>query len=105
MAWLLVAVAALLEVVWALALKEAAGFERPGFAALGIAVATASLLLLMLALRTLPVGTAYALWTGLGALGVALAGIVALGEGASLARLASLALIVAGVAGLRLAEG
>jgi quaternary ammonium compound-resistance protein SugE len=104
-AWLLVGVAAVLEVVWALALKNADGLSRAVPAALGLTTAAVSLLLLAIALRSLPVGTAYAVWTGLGALGVALAGIVTLGESTSALRLACLALIVAGVVGLRLAEG
>ena len=102
MAWLVLLAAALLEVTWALALKAADGFSRPGPAILGGVTAVASLALLVVALRDLPVGTAYAVWTGLGAVGVALAGIVLLGESASAARLACLGLVAAGVAGLRL---
>ncbi len=105
MAWLLLAVAAALEVVWALALKEADGLTRLWPTVLGIGAATASLALLTVALRDLPVGTAYAVWVGLGAVGVALAGIVALGEPGSSLRLACLGLIVAGVVGLRVADG
>jgi quaternary ammonium compound-resistance protein SugE len=105
MAWLLIGTAALLEVVWAVALKESDGLTRLGPALLGAAAAVASLVLLTAALRSLPVGTAYAVWTGLGALGVALVGIVALGEATSMARLACLALIVTGVVGLRFAGG
>ncbi|HTE59343.1 MAG TPA: multidrug efflux SMR transporter [Solirubrobacteraceae bacterium] len=104
MAWLLLLAAAALEVTWALALKEADGFSRAGPAALGVITAVASVALLVLALRDLPVGTAYAVWTGLGAVGVALAGIVLLGESASAARLGCLVLVAAGVAGLRLLE-
>jgi quaternary ammonium compound-resistance protein SugE len=104
MAWLILLAAALLEVTWALALKEADGFTRAAPAALGIVTAIGSLALLVIALRDLPVGTAYAVWTGLGAIGVALAGIVLLGESASLPRLACLTLVFAGVAGLRLLE-
>lgn len=105
MAWVLIGVAAVLEVVWAVALKEADGLTRVGPAVLGAVAAVASVVLLTAALRTLPVGTAYAVWTGLGALGVALVGVVALGESTSIVRLACLVVIVAGVAGLRLAEG
>ena len=104
MAWALLLVAAVFEVTWALALKEADGFTRAAPAALGVTTAVASLVLLVLALRDLPVGTAYAVWTGLGAVGVALAGIVLFGESASPERLACLAVVFAGVAGLRLVE-
>jgi quaternary ammonium compound-resistance protein SugE len=104
MAWVILLAAAALEVTWALALKEADGFTRAAPAAIGVVTAVASLALLVIALRDLPVGTAYAVWTGLGAVGVALAGIVLLGESASAARLACLALVVAGVAGLRWLE-
>ena len=104
MAWLVLLAAALLEVTWALALKQADGFTRAGPAAVGVIAAVASLALLVVALRDLPVGTAYAAWTGLGAVGVALAGIVLFGESASAARLGCLALVAAGVAGLRLLE-
>jgi quaternary ammonium compound-resistance protein SugE len=104
-AWLLLLAAGGLEVVWALALDQADGFRRLWPSVLGIVAAIASVVLLTASLRQLPVGTAYAVWTGIGALGVALAGIVALGESASAARLACLALILAGVAGLRLLGG
>jgi quaternary ammonium compound-resistance protein SugE len=101
MAWVILLAAAALEVTWALALKEADGFTRAAPAALGVVTAVGSLALLVIALRDLPVGTAYAVWTGLGAVGVALAGIVLFGESASVERLACLALVFAGVAGLR----
>lgn len=104
MAWVILVAAAVLEVVWALALKQADGFTRVAWAALGVVAAIGSLALLVLALRDLPVGTAYAVWTGLGAVGVALAGIVLFSESASAARLGCLALVAAGVAGLRLLE-
>lgn len=104
LAWLLLLGAALLEVVWALALKSASGFARFWLSALALATAAASFAMLALALRTLPVGTAYAVWVGIGAAGVALAGILVLGEGASPARLLGLALILAGVVCLKLVE-
>jgi quaternary ammonium compound-resistance protein SugE len=104
MAWVLIGVAALLEVVWAVALKQADGLTRLAPAVIGVVAAVTSLVLLTAALRSLPVGTAYAVWTGLGALGVALVGIVALGESTSILRVGCLAVIVAGVAGLRLVE-
>ncbi len=105
MAWLLVIAAALLEIVWASALARSDGFTRPGPAAVGVIAAALSFVLLAFALRVLPVGTAYAVWVGLGALGVALAGILILGESASAARLVCLLLILIGVVGLRLLEG
>jgi quaternary ammonium compound-resistance protein SugE len=103
-AWLVLIVAGLLEIVWAIALKHAEGFTRLWPSVLGIGVSLASFILLALALRSLPVGTAYAIWVGIGTLGVAVAGILTLGEPATLARLGFLALIVIGVAGLRLIE-
>jgi quaternary ammonium compound-resistance protein SugE len=105
MAWLILAAAGLLEVVWALALKEADGFTRLWPSVLGLAAASLSLFMLSLALRTLPAATAYAVWVGIGIVGVALVGIVALGEEVSLARLTALALIFIGIAGLRVVEG
>jgi quaternary ammonium compound-resistance protein SugE len=105
MAWIALTVAGLLEVVWAIALKESDGFTRPVPSVIGVAAAIASFALLTAALRSLPVGTAYAIWVGMGALGVALVGIVALGEAATPARLGCLALILAGVIGLKAVEG
>ncbi|MFI0421862.1 DMT family transporter [Spongiactinospora sp. 9N601] len=105
MAWLLLIGAALLEVVWALALDRSDGFTRFVPAAIGVTGAVLSFAMLTFALRDLPTGTAYAVWVGLGAVGVAVAGILALGESASPARLACLFLILAGVVGLKLAEG
>jgi len=104
-AWLLLIVAGLLEVVWAIALKHADGFTRLLPSALGIGAATVSLLMLSLALRSLPAGTAYAVWVGIGIVGVAAAGMIAMGEDAGAARIGFLALILVGVAGLRVAEG
>ncbi len=105
MAWIMLVGAGLLEVVWALALKQAGGFTRFWPSVVGIAGAAASFLMLSAALRTLPVGTAYAVWVGIGALGVALAGVLVLGESASPGRLAGLALILSGVVCLKLVEG
>ncbi|WP_437811467.1 quaternary ammonium compound efflux SMR transporter SugE [Sorangium sp. So ce1078] len=105
MAWTLLIGAGLLEIVWAIALKYTDGFTRLWPSVLGVAGAALSFFLLSVSLKTLPVGTAYAVWVGVGALGVALAGIVALGESASPLRLAFLAVILAGIIGLRLVEG
>ena len=104
MAWFLLIVAGLLEIVWAIALKHADGFSRLWPSVLGLTTAGVSFALLAMALRSLPVGTAFAAWVGIGAIGVALVGILALGEPATPARLGFLALIVIGVAGLKLAE-
>ena len=105
MAWLILAAAGLLEVVWAVALKQAEGFTRLWPSVLGLAAAGLSLFMLSVALRTLPAATAYAVWVGIGIVGVALVGILALGEDAGLARLACLALIFIGIVGLRIVEG
>lgn len=104
-AWLLLVAAGLLEVVWALALKQTAGFTRFWPSVLGITAAVVSFVMLTFALRSLPVGTAYAVWVGIGSLGVALAGMLALGEAVTLPRVGFLVLILAGVIGLRLVEG
>lgn len=105
MAWTLLIVAALLEIVWATALKQTQSSLRPIPTLVVIVAATASLVLLGVSLRTLPVGTAYAVWVGIGAAGVTLAGIVAFQESVTPMRLAFIALILIGVAGLRAIEG
>jgi quaternary ammonium compound-resistance protein SugE len=101
--WVLVAAAGVLEVFWAIALKYADGFTRfwPSLAA--VTGAMASFWLLSVAMRDLPAGTAYAVWVGIGALGVAVLGIALFGESASPMRLAGVALIVAGIIVLKLA--
>lgn len=104
MSWLLLTGAGLLEIVWAIALKQAGGFTRFWPSLIGIVSAIVSFVMLSLALKQLPVGTAYTVWVGIGALGVAIAGIVALGESASPVRLSLLALILIGVIGLKLVE-
>jgi quaternary ammonium compound-resistance protein SugE len=102
MAWVYLFVAGLFEVGWAVGLKSTHGFTRFWPTVLtGLSMAV-SLALLGLALKTLPVGTGYAIWTGVGAVGTAALGIVLLGEPASAARLACLGLIVAGILGLKL---
>jgi quaternary ammonium compound-resistance protein SugE len=102
MAWLLLIAAGILEVVWAIGLKYTEGFTRLGPSAITVAGMVASVVLLGLAVRELPIGTGYAVWTGIGAVGVAIAGIVMLGEPATVLRLGSIGLIVAGVIGLKL---
>lgn len=102
MAWISLVVAGLLEVVWAIALKRSEGFTRLPETALFLVAIVASMALLARALRDVPVGTGYAIWTGIGAVGATLAGIALLGESASPARLASVALVAAGIVGLAL---
>lgn len=104
MAWGLLALAGVLEIVWALALKQADGFTKLWPSLLGVGIAMLSLVLLGMALKHLPVGTAYAIWVGIGAFGVAVFGTLVLGEHMSAAKLLFLALIVVGVAGLRMTE-
>ncbi len=101
MAWIYLAVAGLLEIVFAYGLKTAAGFTRLWPSVMTVIAAAASLYLLSRALRTIPIGTGYAVWTGIGAAGTALVGIMVLGESRTGPRLASIALILIGVIGLR----
>lgn len=103
MAWILLLIAGGLETVWALALKESDGLTKLGPSLLFLVAGSVSFLLLALALRDLPVGTAYAVWTGIGAVGAALAGIALLGEPATAMRLAPIGLIAAGIIWLALA--
>jgi quaternary ammonium compound-resistance protein SugE len=103
MAWILLFVAGLFEIAWAIGLKYTQGFTRLIPTVLTLASMAASVGLLGLALKTLPVGTAYAVWTGVGAVGTAILGIVLLGEPATLARMACIGLIVAGIIGLKFA--
>lgn len=104
MEWLCLIVAGLLEVVMAVCLKDSAGFTRLAPAVGMVVAGVASFSLLALALKTLPVGTAYAVWTGIGAAGTAAFGVVARGEPVTALRLSAIALIVVGVIGLRVAS-
>ena len=104
-AWLLLLVAGLLEPVWAGAMKASDGFTRLWPAVLTIVAAWSSFVLLGLSLKALPVGTAYAVWTGLGAVGTAILGILMFNEPVNTMRLGSIGLILAGIAGLKLAGG
>ena len=104
MAWLVLFAAGLLEIAWAVGLKYTDGFARPLPTLLTIGALAASVGLLGVAMKTLPLGTAYAVWTAIGTLGTVIVGIAVAGEPASAMRLASIALIVAGVAGLKLAH-
>lgn len=102
MAWVYLAVAGLFEIVWAIALKYADGFTRLWPSAAAIVGMIVSVVLLELSLRTLPVGTAYAVWTGIGTVGAAILGMVLFHEPATAIRLGCIGLIVCGIAGLKL---
>ena len=102
MAWVLLGIAGLLETCFALALKSSEGFSRVVPSVLFVVFAAGSFTLLTLALRDLPVGTAYAVWTGIGAAGTAVAGMIWLGDPTTVARLVCIGLIVAGAVGLQL---
>lgn len=102
MAWVVLVVAGLFEVVWAIGLKYTDGFTRPWPSVVTVAAMIASVVLLGWSMKTLPVGTAYAVWTGIGAVGTVILGIALFGEAATFARLACVGLIVAGIVGLKL---
>jgi quaternary ammonium compound-resistance protein SugE len=102
MAWVYLTVAGLLEIVWAIGLKYTEGFSKLGPTAITVAAMLASIVLLGIALRDLPVGTGYAIWTGIGTIGTAVLGILLFQEPATALRLASIGLIVAGIVGLKL---
>jgi quaternary ammonium compound-resistance protein SugE len=103
MAWLLLFIAGLLEIGWAVGLKYTEGFTRLVPSVLTLLCMIASIAMLGLALKTLPMGTAYAIWTGIGAVGTAILGIMLFGDPAGVARIACIGLIVAGIIGLKLA--
>lgn len=105
MAWIYLAAAAVLECIWPIAMKESDGFTRVIPGVITVVVAVVSLGLLSVAMRHIAVGTAYAAWTGIGAAGVAILGIVFYQEPATAFRIACIAAIVAGVIGLRVASG
>ncbi len=105
MAWFLLLIAGLFEVGWAIGLKYTEGFTRP-WPTVGTVVAmVVSVWLLGVAMKSLPVGTAYAVWVGVGAVGTAALGILLFGEAANTGRIVSLVLIVAGIVGLKLSSG
>jgi len=101
MSWIILFFAGLFEVGWAVGLKYTDGFSRPLPTALTVAAMAISLGLLGLAMKELPLGTAYAIWTGVGAVGTVIAGIILFGESMALFRLASVALIITGLVGLK----
>ena len=103
MAWVLLLAAGLLEIVWAFTMKRSEGFTRPGPTIVTLVAMVASFGLLSIAMRTLPLGTAYTVWTGIGALGAFIVGIVVLGEPMGVMRAAAAALIVGGLVLMKLA--
>ena len=104
-AWVMLVAAGLFEIVWAVSLKATRGFTRPGPTVLTVVGMAISIWLLAQALKSFPVGTAYAVWTGIGAAGTALVGMWLFGESRDLGRLLALACIVIGIVGLRLTAG
>ena len=102
MAWAILVVAGLFEIAWAVGLKYTDGFTRTGPTTMVIAAMVASVWLLAIALRTIPVGTGYAVWTGIGAVGTAILGMILFGEPGDALRLGCILLIVAGIVGLKL---
>ncbi|WOD18998.1 quaternary ammonium compound efflux SMR transporter SugE [Paraburkholderia kirstenboschensis] len=105
MSWILLFIAGLLEVAWAAGLKSSDGFTRLWPSVFTMVTAVGSFVLLAMAMRQLPLGTAYAVWTGIGAVGAFILGIVMMGEALTLPRVASAALIVVGLVGLKLSSG
>nr|WP_100549762.1 MULTISPECIES: quaternary ammonium compound efflux SMR transporter SugE [unclassified Pseudomonas] len=104
MSWIILLLAGLFEVGWAIGLKYTEGFTRPLQTLLTVCAMLVSLALLGLAMKELPLGTAYAIWTGVGAVGTVIAGIILFGESMALLRLASVALIVCGLIGLKMSH-
>jgi quaternary ammonium compound-resistance protein SugE len=103
MNWLILVTAGLFEIAWAIGIKYTEGFSRLWPSVATLAAMLVSIVLLGIAMKSLPVGTAYAVWVGVGAVGTAIFGIILFGESASAMRLLSLGLIVAGIVGLKLA--
>ena len=100
--WICLFVAGCLEVVWALGIKYTDGFSKPVPSVITVGAMIASVWLLAIALKSIPVGTGYAVWVGIGAVGAAIGGVILFGESKSLARIACILLIIAGVVGLKL---
>jgi len=103
-AWIMLGLAGLFEIVWAVGLKYTDGFTKTVPSAIVVAAMIASMYLLAQAARVLPIGTAYAVWTGIGAVGAALLGMMLFSESANVMRLGSIAFIVVGIAGLKLSS-
>jgi quaternary ammonium compound-resistance protein SugE len=105
MAWVLLGIAGILEIAFAVSMKSSEGFTRPIPGLVTVATGLSSVFLLSLSLRTLPVGTGYAVWTGIGAAGTAILGMAVLGDPAAPLRVLCIVLILAGVVGLKLVSG
>ncbi|MEO7135904.1 MAG: multidrug efflux SMR transporter [Vicinamibacterales bacterium] len=105
MAWVLLLAAGLLEIVWAFSMKLSQGFTRPGASVVTILTMLATVGLLSISMKTLPLGTAYTVWTGIGAVGAFVVGIVVLGESLTLARGIAVVLIVAGLVLMKFSTG
>lgn len=105
MAWVYLGIAGVLEVIWAYALKQSAGFSKPVETGVAVVAMIASFVVLSLAMKSLPLGTAYTIWTGIGAIGAFVLGVVMLGEAMTPLRVISAGLILAGIVGLKLASG
>ena len=101
MAWTYLAIAGLFEIGWAIGLKYSEGFSKPVPSLLTVVAMAISIWLLSIAMKTIPVGTAYAVWTGIGAIGVAILGMVLFGESREILRITCLFLIIAGIIGLK----
>lgn len=104
MAWIYLVFAGLLEIVWAFAMKQSEGFSKIGPSVVTIVTMTASFALLSLSMKSLPLGTAYTIWTGIGAVGAFLVGILVLGEQASAMRMVAAAMIVGGLVLMKLSS-
>lgn len=104
MAWIYLTIAGLLEIVWAFAMKQSDGFTRPAASAVTLVAMIASFALLSLSMKSLPLGTAYTIWTGIGAVGAFAVGIIVLGEQANAMRILAALLIVAGLVLMKLSS-
>ncbi|NOV24626.1 DMT family transporter [Cupriavidus necator] len=104
MAWIFLVIAGVLEVLWAYSMKQSEGFSRLGYSAITIVAMIASFALLSLSMKSLPLGTAYTIWTGIGAVGAFLVGLLVLGEPASAARILAAGLIVSGLVMMKMAS-
>ena len=102
MAWVYLTIAGLFEIVWAYSMKQSEGFTRPGATAITIVAMIVSFALLSLSMKSLPLGTAYTIWTGIGAVGTAILGIYLFDESRDVLRFVCIGLIVAGIVGLKL---
>jgi len=105
MAWIFLGIAGLFEVIWATSMKYSEGFTKLGPTAITVAAMVVSFAFLSFSLKALPLGTAYAIWTGIGAAGAFVVGVMFMGEAATLGRIVSILLLVSGIVGLKLASG